>query len=84
MERVVELLKNSSYPLSTKTIARRLNLTKSSVTYLVNNNDDIYNVKPFYVGNGKLRLSIWEYGFKNRNLHNEYVEKPKMSITPAE
>ena len=45
MERVVELLKNSSYPLSTKTIARRLNLTKSSVTYLVNNNNDSRNIK---------------------------------------
>ena len=83
MERVVELLKNSSYPLSTKTIARKLEMPKSCVTYFVTHNREIYKVKPIYAGSGKYSLSLWEYGDKNRQLHKEHVSKPTMMITPA-
>ena len=84
MEQVKELLKNAQYPLSTKTIGRRLKMSKSKVTFFVTNNPEIYKVKPIYVGSGKSKLSIWEYGNKNRDLYTDHIGKPTMLITPVE
>ena len=84
MEEVVNLLKNAQYPLSTKTIGRRLKMSKSKVTYFVTHNPEIYKVKPIYVGSGKSNLSIWEYGNKNRTLYNDHIGRPTMLITPVE
>ena len=84
MEQVEELLKNAQDPLCTRTISRRLKMNKRKVTYYVTNNPKIYKVKPIYVGSGKCKLSIWEYGNKNRDLYNDHIGKPTMLITPVE